>query len=41
MNNIICFLTVHPNELFYNFVKQLPKEIEMVLKEMNTIIKLI
>jgi len=26
MNNIICFLTVHPNELFYNFVKQLPNQ---------------
>jgi hypothetical protein len=23
MNNIICFLTVNPNELFYNFVKKL------------------
>ena len=21
MNNIICFLTVNPSELFYNFVK--------------------
>lgn len=24
-NIIICFLTVNPNELFYDFVKQLPK----------------
>ena len=25
-NNIICFLTVRPGELFYNFVKQLPNQ---------------